>query len=174
MGNRMSNESAFVGKKKGQSNEKIGTIIPGLKTRWLASNGPVNCAGCATGRRTFKLMTFNAKLHCVHRESGLERGEHTKCTHQGTKRGEKRNEAGERERERERERNALQNNNDQSRFFLRVLPMFAMHVVQSRDNDTRFLHIKFFRCPHETVSSRSNVCVSQRRCCHFIEHFMIQ
>lgn len=24
-------------------------------------------AGCATGRRTFKLMTFNAKLYCARR-----------------------------------------------------------------------------------------------------------
>lgn len=45
-----------------------------LKCAGSRASGPVNCAGCATGRRTFKLMTFNAKLHCTRRGSGLERG----------------------------------------------------------------------------------------------------
>lgn len=54
--------------------EKVGTDYSRLKCATFASNVPLNCAACATGRRTFKLMTFNAKLHCTRRESGLERG----------------------------------------------------------------------------------------------------
>ena len=49
-------------------------------------------------------MTFNAKLHCVHRESGLERGLTHKMYPSGNKKGEKRNEARETERVRREER----------------------------------------------------------------------
>lgn len=78
----------------------------------------MNCAGCATGRRTFKLMTFNAKLHCVRRETSLERGLTHKMYPSENKKG-KRNKVGgtrggkERGAKRKREEQAALSNNNQ-------------------------------------------------------------
>lgn len=45
MGNRMSNENAFV--EKGVVERKNRRNYSWSETRWLASNGPVNCARVA-------------------------------------------------------------------------------------------------------------------------------
>lgn len=53
--------------KKKRKEKIIGTIIPRLEYSLVRSRAGELRAGCATGRRTFKLMTFNAKLYCARR-----------------------------------------------------------------------------------------------------------
>lgn len=53
--------------KRKEKKKIIGTIIPRLEYSLVRSRAGELRAGCATGRRTFKLMTFNAKLYCARR-----------------------------------------------------------------------------------------------------------